>query len=200
MYGYLLFSLQDLLDMDSEKMADHLVAPPPPRWAQLKFASYLGQASALRAMWYLLYLPCGTCSTCYLLSLLSTYLVQATFGPVKQMVSTDGSHKKYAMKSVRKAKVLEMGQEMLKEYMKGKEFKGHAKTLPFCRLWCVVEIAAALRFDVALVFKCCTTADGRSKQFVAGRGAVNLLTNATSMVNIEAADAAVAEDKHRDHG
>lgn len=94
----------------------------------------------------------------------------------------------------------EMGQEMLKEYMKGKEFKGHAKTLPFCRLWCVVEIAAALRFDVALVFKCCTTADGRSKQFVAGRGAVNLLTNATSMVNIEAADAAVAEDKHRDHG
>ena len=152
MYGYLLFSLQDLLDMDSEKKADHLVASPPPRWAQLKFASYLGQASALRAMWYLLYLPCGTCSTCYLLSLLSTYLVQATFGPVKQMVSTDGSHKKYAMKSVRKAKVLEMGQEML--LMNEKNMLANLKHVSIAQLHhyrCtyIYREVSVLRYDIS---------------------------------------------------
>ena len=81
------------------------------------------------------------------------------------------------------------------------EFKEQSKLLPFCRLWCVVEIAAALTFDVALVFKCSTTRnsdDGQTAHIVTGHGAVNLLINAAIMINVEAADAAVAEDKRRE--
>ena len=93
------------------------------------------------------------------------------------------------------------------------EYKAAAKVLPFCRLWCVVEIAAVLDMrkilavldmQKALVFSSCrVVGGGAGATHVAverGQGAGNMLLNCSHLVDVEAADAAVEADKVRELG
>lgn len=82
---------------------------------------------------------------------------------------------------------------------------------PFCRLWCTVEIAAALLASKPVIFSCASVEvvwnpDGGAKdgagakevRVVRGEGAKWMLWNCSFLVNIEAAECAVLEDKIRE--
>ena len=98
-------------------------------------------------------------------------------------------------------------------FLKSDEYKEVAKVLPFCRLWCVVEMAEVLALEKPLVFECgkvqvlarsrwSLQGDLKAKrqevEVVRGDEAFDMLTNCSHLVDVAAAQCAVPADKERE--
>jgi len=89
-------------------------------------------------------------------------------------------------------------------FLRSDEYAAAAKVLPFCRLWCVVEIAAVLTLEKPLMFACGKAGgvfkDRGETRLRVERGieAVQMLTNCSLLVDVAAAQCAVPADKERE--
>mmetsp|Transcript_47205 Transcript_47205/g.106982 ORF Transcript_47205/g.106982 Transcript_47205/m.106982 type:complete len:235 (-) Transcript_47205:665-1369(-) len=73
--------------------------------------------------------------------------------------------------------------------------------LPFCRLWCIVEIFSAACCGKPIVFRVCTAESGGAEEgarAIVTRGGFYTLLNFSNMVDLAQAACAVAEDRARE--
>jgi hypothetical protein len=89
-------------------------------------------------------------------------------------------------------------------YISSPEYTKVAKTLAFCRLWCIVELYAGLEAGVPIVFRCCNTRfhpkNKGSVTVASGEAAVNMLWNFSHMMDASKAECAEPEDRKREMG
>jgi predicted flap endonuclease-1-like 5' DNA nuclease len=87
-------------------------------------------------------------------------------------------------------------------YLATEEGQAAKKTLPFCRLWCIVEIAAAIQLDVSIVVKGGSVKPGKSSSgiyyFYDTKCIGSLMGNLQHMINVDASECAVITDYERE--
>jgi hypothetical protein len=96
----------------------------------------------------------------------------------------------------------EFSEEEARHFMQSQEYKDMAETIPFSRLWCIVELYAGIEYEKAISIKCSTFTPFPNSSDVISIGVSEseslLLVNFSNMVDVASSKAALIEDKERE--
>ena len=84
------------------------------------------------------------------------------------------------------------------EFMASAEYAQAAKLLPFCRLWCIVELFAALSYEKFIIFRCLSVVVTGGRVTVSTEGGADMLFNCANIVAVSKGECAVEADKKRE--
>jgi ankyrin repeat protein len=93
------------------------------------------------------------------------------------------------------------GQEsrLVHEFRESAEYALLRKSLPFCRLWCLVELFTTIIADNALIFRCVEVKSvNEHRAELGGRGVSQMLINCARIINVEDSQCAVQADRVRE--
>jgi ankyrin repeat protein len=93
-------------------------------------------------------------------------------------------------------------QDQMVDYKKSPEFVAVKRNLPFCRLWCAVELSAAAQSKVPILFQVVSAAremgSGLPRVSISRKGAGVMLANFARIVDIEESECSVQADYVRE--
>ena len=86
------------------------------------------------------------------------------------------------------------------DYLSSKEYSSAMSILPFCRLWCIVELYSAKQAQKPIFFRVCSAAYDVEQEalVIATEGGFYTLLNFSNMVDLELAACAVVADRDRE--